>query len=343
MKKHEKVFIGLHIPKTAGMTLINLLINKLGNQSFLPYSSHLENADNEIPFIEEILDTTKLKVVFGHIIDQESCLSFCNRQIYLFTILRDPIKRVASHYYHYKRGCEYYNFNIPSLEDFLKVRARNNLMCSMITTKFSLFLDDEDLNLPLHQRAIKILKSFNFICLTEEFDLMINLLFQDIGIEFKTTDITRANIGSKNKQKDFLDLELIRKYNHEDISLYNYFVESRKQNKEVRNPFVFCHKSYIKGLENIFNSPYFSTKDILKKRFVPYAKDLKKYSLKGQKSNFSKEIFMTKQRLFNNALKLECFMNNQESLTDLEKELIASLQYFSPILEKELIANKKVN
>lgn len=327
MNTKEPFFLGLHIPKTAGSTLISLLRDKLGDQHFHSYSSLIENAMNGIPLIEEKLDTTKLKATFGHMVNEKTCLYFPNREIYFLTLLREPIKRTISHYYHTNKSKE--DKDKVDLTTFLKSK-NPNLMCDMITRRFKIFLDDSDTDLPLHQQALKILKAFKFVCLTEEFDSMINLLLQDMGISPAIDELERKNVTKKvdkTLRQDILDWEAIKNHNQEDIALYNYFLDARRRHSEARNPLGFCQDIYDKGFARLLNIPHDSRK-ILKSRFIISAR-----GYKNKDGLLDQEILRTKQKILNEVLKLETFVSIQNPKTNLDKQLIVKLRRFYSYLD----------
>ena len=155
----ENVFIGVHIPKTAGVTLIKILEKEFGFDKFQQTTNLQRNADLGIPFIEELHDTSNYKVLFGHQVDEKTLFQFFNRNIYLFTFIREPIQRILSQY-RFCIGLGKRKNKKPVNFDGFYSGLQKNGMCNWIISRFPSFLDDNDISLPLHQKAIKILRCF---------------------------------------------------------------------------------------------------------------------------------------------------------------------------------------
>ncbi len=315
----NNVFIGVHIPKTAGTTLIKILEKEFGFNGFHQTTNLQRNADLGIPFIEEMHDTSNYKVLFGHHVDEKTLFHFLNRNIYLFTFIRDPIQRILSQYRFCIGLAKRQNSQPVGFDSFYSA-LQKNLLCNWIISRFSSFLDDNDVSLPLHQKAIKILRCFKFICSTEEFDSKVVDLLGEMKVSSENMIIPRANVsGQKNVEIEF-DLETIRKDNKEDIALYSNFCEARKINPLAQNPLIFDNDYYQRKILELSSQSY-NKKQNLKSRFSQAAREYKSYG------NLENEIKKTKIDLLNKTLKLEVLLshsnNSKLKKSDFLKEIEA--------------------
>src|SRR5688572_22275075 len=89
-----KPFLFLHIPKTGGVTFHNIITNQYRFQKHFLYK--LKNADEWNSLSPE--EKTSYSVIKGHFPfgGKEFYPANCN----YFTFLRDPEKRIISHYLH---------------------------------------------------------------------------------------------------------------------------------------------------------------------------------------------------------------------------------------------------
>lgn len=301
----ENVFIGVHIPKTAGTTLIKILEKEFGFNGFHQTTNLQRNADLGIPFIEEMHDISNYKVLFGHHLDEKTLFQFLNRNIYLFTFIREPIQRILSQYRFCLGLAKRQNTKPVSFDSFYS-GLQKNLLCNWIISRFPSFLDDKDISLPLHQKAIKILRCFRFICSTEEFDSKIVDLLGEMKVSSENMIIPKANVSRKSVEIEF-DLETIRKDNKEDIALYSKFCEARIIKPLAQNPLIFDNDYYQKKILYLSSQAY-DKKQLLKYRFNQAAREYKSYG------SLEREIQKTKIDLLNKTLKLEVLLSQCNNL-----------------------------
>ncbi len=296
--------ICIHIPKTAGVTLIKILEKEFGFNGFHQTTNLQRNANFGIPFIEEMQNISNYKVLFGHHVDEKTLFHFLNRNIYLFTFIREPIQRILSQY----RFCiglgKRKNTKPVSFDSFYSGLQKNG-MCNWIISRFPSFLDDNDISLPLHQKAIKILRCFKFICSTEEFDSKVVDLLGEMKVSSENMIIPKANASRKSIEIEF-DLETIRNDNKEDLALYSNFCESRKINPLAQNPLIFDSDYYQRKILELSSQSY-NKKQNLKSRFCQAAREYKSYG------NLENEIKKTKIDLWNKTLKLEVLLSHSNN------------------------------
>lgn len=129
-KKARPPIIGLHIPKSAGMALLQHVRAHLPGDKFLELTGALFTYyHNRFITWYDVQDPKKLRLIFGHHVHEEQIKYFENTS-FMFTVLRDPIDRIESDFF--------YNQKLAkvelSFEDFL--RGRNNNLCSFLRTRF---------------------------------------------------------------------------------------------------------------------------------------------------------------------------------------------------------------
>ncbi len=100
----EQRIIFLHIPKTAGFTL-----QKIIERQYPPQSIYTLEPSNELESIREFqsLDPAqraKTRLLKGHLNMGQKLHEYLPQPVTYFTILRDPVERVLSHYYN--RTCD---------------------------------------------------------------------------------------------------------------------------------------------------------------------------------------------------------------------------------------------
>lgn len=219
--------IYLHVEKNAGSTMHYIL-----NQNF-PFYVTLDSGPrrgNHLLFgdksLSKLLKITKNKIqgIGGHTI----CPNFDygqqvpeDKETFIFTFLRDPIKRWLSHL----------NFRISAMKqdwsfyDFLE------------NDEFSNFQTKKICGQPDAERAISVLKKFSFIGMMEKFDegllLLRDLIDDDININYQRinqSSTNRFSLGDLSNEQ----ISAIHKVNKEDIKLYEY-VKTCMYPKQLEN------------------------------------------------------------------------------------------------------------
>lgn len=201
----------IHIPKTGGTTLKDILIRDYGEDNYYEYTS-----DFGVPDISSI----DKQVISGHI-----NFNYSLDGNILLTLLRNPIDRIISHFGHVlyndhpskeyaEKGLEYYaaNPHHPQLD---------NGMIRQIINKMDLPVGSIN---RLHlNKAINKLGSFTSVGILEQFDDFVADLYQK-GI-IKSTDYeikNRKNADLSGVLTPQAEAAIINN-NRFDIELYNIF------------------------------------------------------------------------------------------------------------------------
>jgi hypothetical protein len=213
MEHNDKLLIYMHIPKTGGTTLKNII-----NKQFEPGETWFHMEKDMPPKLNQKSKENSLKCVGGH------CWYGLHKQFSkeytYFTMLRNPIDRVISEYY--------YILERPHHKDHQKVMAMD-LMGFM--EQFPLKSTNQhtrrisgNISSPHLQTAIEnIHKDFAVVGLTEMFDESLFLMKQSFGwndIDYEKVNITKKR-PSINQIDEKVRSELERK-NELDMALYKY-------------------------------------------------------------------------------------------------------------------------
>lgn len=220
----EKIIIFLHIPKTAGTTLFNIINNQynieermvyypIDNPNFNKFLAQLKERLNE--------DQNKVKVVYGHF--PFGIQKQINKSFSYITMLRNPIERVLSTYYFIQRNFEHplhskvVDMNIKEFltsNDELIQKNVFNVQTDFISGKYPPNLQEAKKNLDQY---------FDIVGITEMFAESLFFIKEEFGwdnIELKSFNVTKNRPKYEQHSKDII--ELIEEKNELDFKLYQY-------------------------------------------------------------------------------------------------------------------------
>jgi len=220
----EDKIIFLHIPKTAGTSLRNLIEQEYSSSQCLPVYQPW-------PYQPAVLAEMKAKlpaakILYGHLLF--GLHQQLNIEAQYVTFLRDPIERVISFFNHnaYHPNSEYHKAiqNGLSLLKLLKSERApqaNNLMTRMLAPyQPNDLLDDERV---FEQALENIDKHFCMVGLMEKFAESVDLLGKKLGWQ-SSPEIPHLNVVS-NKHIQEVDAQTqaaLEKYNRLDMLLYEH-------------------------------------------------------------------------------------------------------------------------
>ena len=217
-KPADHTLVFLHIPKCAGTTMHRLIENQYGHmydpdnlllswpgKPGKTYHSVEDNADNVL-------------VLKGHFIlgQEEKFLTPGSPRTYT-TILRHPVDRVLSDYWHHVK--RYKTFGDITLTEFLEGEylVNSNLMTYMLSGGWQDNL----------RQAIENLRKFDLVGVVEHFDVYIDRLDDHVGwpahapVPRQNEQTKRLRIGDLTTE----EYQLLVMRNLHDITLY---LEARK-------------------------------------------------------------------------------------------------------------------
>ena len=238
----------LHIPKVAGTTLIQILRQSYRKENHYFYDTRKPDA-----CIEQLVHLSerkknRIKVVSGHF-SFGFHEYFGNDNFKYFTIMRNPVERVISHYNYAKYKRDHYlnetlKANPISLPEYVQSGICNEVNNGMakqlaglyVNDNFGYFkknkevFNDEDL-FRMAQNNIK--KHFTFVGIMEEFDKTLILLKESLKISDLNIKYTSRNQAkTKHKKISNEELEIIKEFNKVDIKLYEEYKDIFHQKME---------------------------------------------------------------------------------------------------------------
>lgn len=246
--RRELTVLFLHIPKTAGSTLREVLKRCYGNSMYSIDGGDVRRSKKKLLSIP-VSRRAELRLIEGHM--GFGWHEFLPQACTYITILREPIDRIISHYYYVLRTPEHYLHQTVTsqkmtLEDFVSsgiTEETDNGQTRLLSGA------EEPLQRPFAQGSIRfgecsvqILERakqnlhahFSVIGLVERFDETLMLLKQTFG--WRIPFYIPENVTRHRPRKEEIPretLELIKRHNELDISLYEYvtkiFEESLKQ------------------------------------------------------------------------------------------------------------------
>lgn len=208
-----KVLFGLHIPKCAGTTLLDELTSNYGKDVYQSTSLY-RNFKNGIKDISEINGSWNFKCYYGHHVHSEMLKNVNSSSLFVFTILRDPLDRLISHYKYSNRLREKVGKKKIDLGEFM---VNFPSVCDFIIERFSDFSDGDAKT--KSEKAFSIISKFDYVGFSDDMPDVASKLKAFSGIDFDLGD--RKNFDPKSSLDDTeIDLEGVVAYLKEDIILY---------------------------------------------------------------------------------------------------------------------------
>ena len=205
------------------MTLQTLLEDNFSKHEFYPI--HIITLKDRASYDRQVMirafynaSPISHRVVCGHLpywffIEKDTNLD----DSFFFTILRDPVERVISHYFFRK--------DRPGEEISSPLEIPCNIMCKMLCSDITLSGES------LLEDCKKSLERMDFILFFDDLEGSIHRLFRRLGLR-RRENIPQVNITPKKKQVSSEIKQKIAALNDLDVRLYEY------ANRHLR------HKSY---------------------------------------------------------------------------------------------------
>jgi hypothetical protein len=222
----NELLVFIHIPKTAGSTLRAIIGRQYRNQEIFRIHWNFDRNDPFASFLklpQEKQDKTK--IVYGHI--PFGLHEYVKRSVLYFTLLRDPVDRAISHYYHIRKLPNHFYHRMAVEMDIgefiLRSRFRefdNGQVRQLTGTGLLPFGQcSEDL---LLQAITHLQNHFCFVGLQERFDESIVLLRRRLQWQ-KPPLYRRRNVNPWRRHAPSLSSEalaIVEAHNELDRRLY---------------------------------------------------------------------------------------------------------------------------
>jgi hypothetical protein len=216
------ILVFLHLPKTAGTTLMHVLEREYGRDSILNlYES--QYGDEVAALGKDDLDRTR--VIAGHF--YFGLHTHVSRPCHYFTFLRDPVKRVISHYRFVRRQPTHYlypaasSMTVAEYVEFCDAAEPNNDQTRLLAGK-EMASDEGACSADMLPVAKRNLDRHAAVGVTEAFDLSLLLIRRIFG--WSVPFYARQNVDTRARGESLPAgvREVIRRYNELDIELYRY-------------------------------------------------------------------------------------------------------------------------
>lgn len=256
----KDLFIFLHVPKTAGSSFFKSVTEKLEPHQFI----RLYGIKKTSAMISEELGRltqearNQVEILGGHQVWYGVHKCFPNRTPRYIAFLRDPVARVISCYWKFRRkvGHPLYELlNDPSitLTDYLRGHVNGgSRLHAGVTNHMTAFLGRDhldgnhnfyqcvDYDEQLLERAINNLRNFWYVGLKQSFQNDLIAIGNAMGLDFTEHQVNRPESRSQRSLTSLSDLELCSQNNRMDSILYHQAVllhEQQYQSQQtVRSP-----------------------------------------------------------------------------------------------------------
>ncbi|HEY0031149.1 MAG TPA: sulfotransferase family 2 domain-containing protein [Bacteroidia bacterium] len=217
--------IFLHIPKTGGLTLHDILNRQYAKEE--TYSCWNVDDLDEIEQLN-LIEKEKIRIIKGHI--KLEIAEKVPQRMFFFTFLREPIARTISHYEYIKRF-EGHSFHKEmkahnySLKDLLEGGFIKNLdNCQVRFLSGEHHIPFGEINETHYKKAIQNLENLIYsFGIVEHYDESL-LLLQD-KLHWRTPFYASRNIAPAKEDQSEYPNHLLLKYNQYDLLLYVYAKE----------------------------------------------------------------------------------------------------------------------
>jgi hypothetical protein len=220
----KPLLIFMHLPKTGGSTLAQIIERQYGSRSVLPL--YKSTSGEELASLPQDW-MADIQAITGHFhFGVHELLS--TPSIYI-TMLRDPLERVISHYYYVRNHRDHYLHPMATecgLSEFVQVcnlQEPNNDQTRLLGADPDSIRSGQCSPELLARAKDRLQHHFAVVGITEAFDQSLILMKKRMG--WRTPYYSRENVTRKRPMKEDFSrhtLQVVRTYNELDCELYRF-------------------------------------------------------------------------------------------------------------------------
>lgn len=222
-----KIFLGLHIPKCAGTTILSELKRNFGDGVYQS-TSLISNFRESKPDLLEAYPALQYQGYFGHHFCDE-LLKLLGENLFLFTFFRNPLERALSHYKYINRMNSAVGLPEVNFDQFVK---RIPSMTRFILERFPGLVGEEEADAPRWLKAASVLKKFDYVGDSDDLHTFQDVFHEEFGVRLDLS-VEKNKAPAEEKEVSFSEKEAIYKSLEEDILLYQWVKELWRESRFV--------------------------------------------------------------------------------------------------------------
>lgn len=243
----EKVFLGLHIPKCAGTSILSELKKNYGDRIYQS-TSLISNVREGKSDLLDGYPNLSYEGYFGHHFCDE-LLKIVGRDVFLFTFVRDPLERALSHYKYINRMNLSVGLPEVEFEQFVETVPS---MTGFILDRFP-GLTDRNGQGPRWMKAASVLKKFDYVGDSDDLVSFQSVFKDNFGIELDLS--VQKNKAPKEVKKIPYDFkEKVYRSLEDDVLLYQWFKQLwREHSVPIRKGHISSYLKTPLNEDRLFN------------------------------------------------------------------------------------------
>ncbi|MDS1309461.1 sulfotransferase family 2 domain-containing protein [Marinobacter xiaoshiensis] len=217
MSIEKKVFLGVHVPKCAGSSILSELKRVYGDQCYQSTSlvNNFRGSKSDLTDTYKNLDYSGY---FGHHFCDE-LLKIIGRDVFLFTFLRDPLERAVSHYKYVNRMKQSLGRQPVAFSDFIKTLPS---MTKFLLQRFPSLVDQSCRTEQAWLKAASILKKFDFVGDTEGIESFQEVFAREFGVNLNLK-VVKNKAPKDGHNLDCHQIEAMLGALEDDVLLYQWY------------------------------------------------------------------------------------------------------------------------
>lgn len=225
---------GVHIPKTAGTSFLEMSRNVFG-ASLFQNTSQVANFEAGLSSdIFSLREPEKVRLVFGHHI-YETTLQFFRPHADEFatlTFMREPLSRLRSQFAFDARLNKWLSLPAPDEAEFLE--RTSDAVCKFLVERFPSLAGQVG---SLAERALRVLSAFDLVLPHTEFVRGLEFAQSQLGVarSHRQTHVEHHNRSDSTSELQASD-DALRALNGEDLRLYQLLTLARRRSPTSPNP-----------------------------------------------------------------------------------------------------------